>query len=252
MLLAIDIGNTNIGFGVFSGKRLIKRFNIPTQKYTIRNLRSSLGKITIDDSIICSVVPKVSGVLKDDLKKLFHKKPYCLGEDIKVPIKNLYLKPKQLGQDRLINAYAAATIYGYPVIVVDFGTAVTFNVISKNKEYLGGMIFPGLQISLDALAKRTALLPKIKLNNPREFIGRDTKSSMLGGIVYGFAALTDKLSEKIKAKIGKKTNVVGTGGDIQLIGKYCKRLDKIDRDLTLKGLNMIYCNSQDKKIGISQ
>lgn len=240
MLLAIDVGNTNIGFGVFRGRRLIKRFNIPTQKYSVQKLRKALGKGTIDDSIICSVVWRVSRILKVDLKKMFGKKPYCLDEDIKVPIKNLYRKPKQVGQDRLANAYAGVVLYGAPLVIVDFGTAITFDAISKNQEYLGGLILPGLEISLDALVKRTALLPKIKLNKPKEFIGRDTKSSMLSGIVYGLTALTDDLTARIKAKIGKRAKVIGTGGSIDLIARYCKSIDRIDKDLTLKGLNLVY------------
>lgn len=254
MLLAVDIGNTNISFGLFSdtkrggfaknygerGRNLIKRFDIPTKKYTIQSLRKSLSKFTIDDSIICSVVPKVSRILKADLKTLLNKIPRCLGKDIKVPINNLYRKPKQVGQDRLANAYAGIRLYGVPLIVVDFGTAVTFDAISRNKEYLGGLILPGLELSLDALTERAALLPKIKLNKPKEFIGRDTRNSMLSGIIYGFAALTDDLAERIKAKIGKKAKVIGTGGSIHLIGRYCKRIDKIDKDLTLKGLALCY------------
>jgi len=242
MLLAIDIGNTNIGAGVFEGTRLIKRLNIPTQKYTIQNLINLLGKIAINDCIICSVVPEISGIIKRDLKKLLGKKAFCLGEDIRAPMKNLYRRPRQVGQDRLVNAYGAAVMYGYPAIVVDSGTAITFDVISKRKEYIGGIILPGLEISLDALAKRTALLPKIKINRPREFIGRDTRNSMLSGIIYGFAALIDDLAERIKDKVSRKAIVIGTGGNVELITKYCKNIDKIDKDLTLKGLNLIYSN----------
>jgi len=245
MILAIDIGNTNISFGIFKGNRSTKRFNILTQYYNLRKLKQNLGRVDIDDAIICSVVPYATKVLAKDLKIYLRKRPYIIGKDIKVPIKNLYRKPKQVGQDRLVNAYAGVLLYGAPLITVDFGTAITFDVISKKKEYLGGMILPGLAISLDALAKRTALLPKIKLETPQEFIGRDTRNSMLSGIVYGFAALTDDLVSRIKNKIGKKAKVIGTGGNINLIGKYCKQFDKIDRDLTLKGLNLIYRNFLD-------
>jgi type III pantothenate kinase len=240
MLLAIDIGNTNINFGVFKAQRLIKRFDIPIGKYSIWTLRKLLGGITIDDSIICSVVPKASPILKADLKKLINKRPYLIGRDPKVPIKNLYRKPKQVGQDRLVNAYAAILLYGAPLIIVDLGTAITLDVISKRREYLGGLILPGLELSLNALIRRAALLPELKLKKPREFIGRDTKSSMLSGIVYGFSALIDDLTDKIKDKIGRKARVIGTGGDIRLISGYCKGIDKIDKDLTLKGLNQIY------------
>jgi type III pantothenate kinase len=146
----------------------------------------------------------------------------------------------QVGQDRLVNAYAASKLYGAPLVVIDFGTAVTFDVVSKNREYLGGMILPGLGISLDALAQRTALLPKIKLANPSEFIGRDTKNSMLSGIVYGFTALTDDLAGRIKGKIGRDSKVIATGGNISLIGRYCRSINKIDKNLTLRGLSLIY------------
>ena len=240
MLLAIDIGNTNINFGAVKGKKIIKKFAIPTKDYHPRKLKNQLNKLDMDNSIFCSVVPDVTKILEKDLKKLLGKQPYIIGKGIKVPINNLYLKPKQVGQDRLVNAYAGVKFYGAPLIAVDFGTAVTFDVVSGNKEYLGGMILPGLVISLDALNQRTALLPKIKLEEPKEFIGRDTKSSILSGIVYGFAILTDDLVIRIKNKIGKEATVIGTGGNIDLIGKYCRQMDKIDKDLTLKGLNIIF------------
>jgi len=241
VLLAIDIGNTNISLGLFRNERLLSRYDIPTKQISyLPDFKKIFNKNKIDDVIICSVVPKSTIILKKELKKLLDKKPIIIGKDIIVPIKNLYRKPKQVGQDRLVNAYAGAKIYSTPLIVVDFGTAITFDVISKHKEYLGGMILPGLEISLDVLATRTALLPKIKLNKPKEFIGRDTRNSMLSGIIHGFAALTDSLTRRVKDKIGKNAKVIGTGGNIQLIGKYCKSIYKIDRDLTLKGLNLIY------------
>lgn len=242
MLIAIDIGNTNINFGIFKGHNLIKRAFIPTKNYNPKTLKSFLGRIDIDDSVICSVVPEVGKILEKDLKSLFQQNPYILGKNINVPIKNLYRKPKQVGQDRLVNAYAGVMLYGAPLIVVDFGTAITFDAISRNKEYLGGMILPGLEISLDALNQRTALLPMIKLSEPEEFIGRDTKNSILSGMLYGFAALTDELTTKIKDKIGRNAKIIGTGGNINLIGNYCKNIDKIDKDLTLNGLNLIYRN----------
>ena len=241
MLLAIDIGNTNISLGLFKGKRLLSRYCIPTkQRSYLAKLKKIFNKHKIDDAIVCSVVPKSTTIIKKELNKLLGKKPIIIGKDIIVPVKNLYRRPKQVGQDRLVNAYAGVMLYGAPLIVVDFGTAITFDVISKHKEYLGGMILPGLDISLEILAERTALLPKIKLNKPKEFIGRDTRNSMLSGIIHGFAALTDDLTKRIKDKIGKNAKAIGTGGNIGLIDKYCKRIDKIDKDLTLKGLNLIY------------
>ena len=242
MLLAIDIGNTNINLGLFFGRRLLKRYIIPTGKKNYYPLLKKLlgkNKRRIGKIIVCSVVPKSTFILAKGLRKLLKLKPIIIGKNITVPIRNLYRKPKQVGQDRLVNAYAASTLYGAPLIIIDFGTAITFDVISKDKEYLGGMILPGLGISLEALYERTALLPKIKLSRPKEFIGRDTRNSMLSGIIYGFAALTDDLASRIKKEIGKNALVIGTGGNIDLIGRYCRKINRIDPDLTLKGIALL-------------
>lgn len=248
MLLAVDIGNTNTSFGLFSGKRLVRRFDIPTRsKSGFLQLKKRLDRKVVDGAIICSVVPAAARKLEGDLIKILAIRPNIIGRDIKVSVKNLYRKPHQVGQDRLVNAYAGIRLYGAPLIVVDFGTAITFDAVSAKKEYLGGMILPGLEISLDCLAERAALLPRIKLKAPQEFIGRDTRNSMLSGIVYGFAALCDNLVPAIKTKIGKKAKCIGTGGGVNLVGSYCHKIDRIDLDLTLKGLNLIYLNQQKKK-----
>ncbi|MFA5411207.1 MAG: type III pantothenate kinase [Candidatus Omnitrophota bacterium] len=240
MLLAVDVGNTNISFGIFKGGKLGKRFDIPAKNYRLKKLKQGLARVKADNAAICSVVPDITRILATDLKRYLGSPASIIGKEIKVPIKNLYRRPKQVGQDRLVNAYAGVRLYGAPLIVVDFGTAVTFDVVSKNKEYLGGVILPGLQISLDALKARTALLPKVNLALPGELIGRDTKNSMLSGIIYGFSALVDALSEKIKREIGKNARVIATGGNSGLIAGYCRKIDKIDNDLTLKGINLIY------------
>jgi len=241
MLLTVDIGNTNINLGLFKGDALIKRFSLATRaKDYGRQLKWVFVRNGIDDSIISSVVPSAARSMEKVLNSLLGKKPLITGRDIDVPVKNLYTRPRQAGQDRLVNAYAGIMLYGAPLVLVDFGTAVTFDAVSKNKEYLGGMILPGLAISLEVLSRKTALLPGIKLESPRQFIGRDTKNSMLSGIVYGFASLTDGLVGRIKNKIGMSAKVIGTGGDIGLMGKYCKSIDKINKDLTLSGLNFVY------------
>ncbi|MFH0739104.1 MAG: type III pantothenate kinase [Candidatus Omnitrophota bacterium] len=240
MLLAIDIGNTNINFGIFKGKRLFKKFFVSTKGYSAKRLKKALSGYSIDAAVICSVVPAVTGAVAGDLSKIPGTYIYILGKNIEVPLKNLYRNPLQVGFDRLVNAYAGIKLYGAPLIVVDFGTAITLDVISKDKAYMGGMIFPGLRISLRALNQETALLPRIKLSRPKEFIGRDTRNSMLSGIFYGFASAVDSLSLKIKKKIGKNAVVVGTGGNIISIAKYCKEIDYIDKDLTLKGVSLIF------------
>lgn len=241
MLLTIDIGNTNISLGIFKGKRLARRYSIPTkEKKYFAKLQKIFRQNKIDNTVICSVVPKTTKILQNDIKRLLGRQPYVIGKDIVVPLENLYRNPNTVGQDRLVNAYAAILLYGAPLIVIDFGTAVTFDIISKDKAYLGGMILPGMEISLDALAGRTALLPKIKLARPKEFIGRTTKNSMLSGIIYGFSILTDGLIQELKKKLGQNTRVIGTGGNIGLIGNYCRELNKINRDLTLRGLRLLF------------
>ena len=248
MLLAIDIGNTNISFGFFKDNCLLKGHSVATSTKGYSSLIKKLFvQKEIGQIIICSVVPGGLVILEKNIRKSLGKKPCIIGRDAVVPIKNLYRHPQEVGQDRLVNAYAVTKIYGFPAIVIDFGTAVTFDVISKRKEYLGGMIIPGLDISLDSLAERTALLPKIKLSKPKELIGRDTKNSIISGIVYGFAALTDDLTRRIKKEIGMNAKVVCTGGYMNLIGNYCRCIDRMDKNLTLKGLKLIY--QERRRIG---
>lgn len=240
-LLAADIGNTNITFGIIGEKGIIvKRFDVPLRSYTRAALKKKLAKAAIGNGIICSVVPSVTKKVASDLVALRRIPVSIVGEDIRVPITNRYLYPRQVGQDRLVNAYAAARLYGGPVICVDFGTAVTFDLVSKKREYLGGFILPGLRTSLEALEEKTALLPAVRLAAPKGLIGTETSQSMLSGIVYGAALMTDALTNKIRKKIGKDAPVVLTGGDAGLIGRYCTKGKKIEPDLTLKGLLFVF------------
>lgn len=239
-ILAVDIGNTNIACAVFRGGRIIRRFFIPTPAYTGRALHAGLGGVSIAGSIICSVVPPASRRLKKDIAAISDEKPRLLGSDMRVPVINRYRRPEQVGQDRLVNAYAAIRYYGAPVIVVDLGTAITFDVVSPRGEYLGGMILPGLRLGARALSEHTALLPPVTLRSPGEFIGRDTESSIRSGLLYGCAAVCDEFAEKIRARIGKTAPVVCAGGDSRLIARYCRAFTAIDPDLTLKGLHLIY------------
>ncbi len=239
-VLCVDVGNTNTAFAIFKENKIIKKFNLSTGNLNFSRIKRKVGKTRVDDAIISSVVPGVNKILEGGLKALLNRQPYVLGKNLTVPIRNLYRRPNQVGQDRLVNAYAGLKLFAAPLIIVDFGTAITFDMVSKNKEYLGGLILPGLNISLEALAEKTALLPKINLKPPRELIGRDTQNSILSGIVYGFAALTDSLIQKIKNRVRRNTRVIATGGNIRFISGYCKQLDKIEPDLTLKGLNFIY------------
>lgn len=241
MLLAIDIGNTNISFGIFQGARLKKQFDIPLKAYSKSKLLKKLGaRPKISDSAICSVVPKLTRILRHDLNILTGKQPYIIGKNLIVPIKNLYRKPSQLGQDRLVNAYAADKLYKAPLIVIDSGTTVTLDVVGKNQAYLGGLIIPGTEIVFQALKEKTALLPLIKFREPQKLIGRSTKESILSGVIFGMACSVKELVNRIKQACGKNTKIIGTGGNIGLIKKYSGLNLKINTDLTLKGINFIY------------
>jgi type III pantothenate kinase len=240
VLLAIDIGNTNISCALFKGARIKKNWDIPVKNYSRASLLKHIKGKKLCAALICSVVPQITGKLSVDIAGINGIKPYIIGKDIKIPIKNLYLNQKQLGADRLVNAYAASMIYGHPVIVASVGTAITLDVVSKNGAYLGGLIQPGLKLAISILASKTALLPGIKLKDPSGIIGRDTRSCILSGVILGAAGSIDSLVEKIRLKTGRNTPVIGTGGDITLIKKFSKHITKVDRELTLKGINLIY------------
>jgi type III pantothenate kinase len=243
VLLTIDIGNTNISGGIFIGKKLKNQFNIATKTYNQAQLAKKIRAYPkISSSIICSVVPKLTQVIQRDLKFFYGRNPQIIGKDLIVPIENRYRIPKQVGQDRLVNAYAASCLYSCPLIVIDSGTAITLDVISKDRAYLGGLIFPGMNMSLEALKEKTALLPQVKLQPPQMLIGRDTKNSILSGVVFGTAALSEELALRVKQSLGKNAQIIGTGGNISLIKKYSGMKIEVNQDLTLIGMRLIYEN----------
>ncbi|MBI3323363.1 MAG: type III pantothenate kinase [Candidatus Omnitrophica bacterium] len=250
MLLAIDVGNTSISVGAFRGKRLVSRGRIPTRgprpegryaaalRALLRGLRAAPAQV--DGAIISSVVPRATAALKRALRGLIRPRALVLGENVQAPVINRYRVPSQVGQDRLVNAAAACFLYRGPAIVVDFGTAVTLDLVSRRREYLGGLILPGLEIGLEALAARTALLPRIQLAPPREFLGRDTRGSMRSGLFYGYGALCDGLVAAIKRRHAPAAKVIATGGHAALIAPFCRSLRIINPDLTLQGLLLTY------------
>lgn len=252
MFLTVDIGNTNIKIALFKKDRLICNYRLVTDKKgTPKKYKAILKKlfakqrVQADDikaMIICSVVPKLTSVLKQALFLLFQKRALILGKDIVAPIKNLYKRPEQVGQDRLANAVAACRKYTHPIIVVDFGTALTFDLISAKGSYLGGIIVPGMDIALAALSKKADLLPKIVLNKPKVFLGRDTVSSMKSGIVYGYSFMVEAILQQLKKSLARKPYVVATGGGVTLINNFCRSIKRIDENLTLEGLRIILEN----------
>ncbi len=242
MLLAIDIGNTSIHNGIFDKKVLKKTFRIPSYAGNLADsyrakLKPYIGRI--DSVIVTSVVPRVLKKTQKAIKKIINKKCVVVGIDADSGIKNLYKDPRQVGSDRLVNARAACELYGAPCVIVDFGTAITIDIVNHRREYIGGVIAPGPGISLWALSEKTALLPKVSIRKPKGILGKETKESMIIGVVYGFSSLCDGIVSKLKKQYCHKAKVIVTGGFSKVIGPYCENVDKIDADLTLKGLNII-------------
>jgi type III pantothenate kinase len=234
-LLVFDIGNTNITVGVFISGTLARKRQISTGRAgscstVLRRLLPGSRGREVEGVVVCSVVPAATAAVK----------PLVAGKDFRVPLKNLYKRPEQVGQDRLVNAYAAVRLFGAPLIAVDYGTAVTFDAVSAHKEYLGGLIVPGMDMQLRALNAGTALLPAVKLRDPSVLLGRDTADSILSGVVHGMAALTEDICRRIKNEIGNSALIVGTGGNIAFISKHCKMFSHIEPHLTLKGLQLLF------------
>ncbi len=240
MLLAIDIGNTNISVGLFKGKRLIRKasYGDRSQLSGIVSGRDLSPYIkNVDKVIIVSVAPKRLKEVLRILKRIYRKKIYIIGKDIKVPLKSHY-NPKEIGQDRLVTAYAASIVYGTPVLTIDFGTAVTFDVVSKQNLYVGGLILPGIKMSLESLHKKTAFLPEVEFKKAKEFIGKNTKDSIRSGMVYGYVSICEGLIKRFKKKF-RALKVVATGGDAKLISNYTSSIQKVDENLSLKGISML-------------
>ena len=242
LLLVADIGNSNITIGFFSTKRIVKRVNIPTKssiQLLIRSIKKDAKNTEL--AVVTSVVPKASVRLKKAFRALNIGSKF-IGKDIHVPIANLYKDPKQVGKDRLVNGYAAKILYGYPAIIIDFGTATTFDYIDKNGAYSGGIITPGVELTIRTLSENTALLPKIDIKKPKKLIGKTTTESIRSGIVNGIAAMCGGLISEIKSLKKSDPIVIATGGLATLFKPCTTQIDIVDRDLTLKGLLAIYMN----------
>lgn len=247
MLLTIDVGNTTTVFGVFEGNVLTHTFRISTLNRTddeITVLLYDLFKInslsfSIEGAIISSVVPYLTQKIISAIEKIFRVKTKEVGVGLKTGVKILYDNPKEVGADRIVNALAAYEKCLSAVIVVDFGTATTFDCVSAKCEYLGGVIAPGVNISMECLAQHTAKLPKISLMRPMHIIGKNTQESMRSGIYFGYIAMVDGIIERLKLEMQNPT-VVFTGGDAQMFIKEIKAVDYFEPNLTLYGLKSIY------------
>ena len=250
MLLVIDIGNTNTVLGIYEGPKLQRDWRLETKgrqsadEYGIltRNLFSLAGiEFTrISNIIIASVVPPLNTVLEQMSLKYFKIPPLFVEPGVKTGMPILYDPPSDVGADRIVNAVAAFHRYGGPCIVVDFGTATTFDAISQKGEYLGGVISPGLVIAAEALFARTARLPRVEVKPAVKVIGTSTVTSIQSGLYHGYIGLVDGVLQGMIRELGSETTVVSTGGQAGLIGAGARRIQHIDPHLTLEGLRLIH------------
>lgn len=250
MLLGIDVGNTQTVIGAFEGDELVNNWRLSTKREsTADEIALSLGGLLafkghsldeVNGIVISSVVPEMTSALSRLALDIIEVKPLVVDSDTPTGVPILYDDPRQVGADRLVNAVAAIERYGPPCIVVDFGTATTFDAITGSGEYLGGTIAPGLEISADALFHAAARLTRVELVAPESPIGRNTVESIQAGIVYGAAGQVDRLVELFKETLGDDAKVVATGGLADVVVDKCRTIDAHDPLLTLYGLKLIY------------
>ncbi|MBQ1389509.1 MAG: type III pantothenate kinase [Clostridia bacterium] len=250
MILAVDIGNSNIVIGCFENDTVlfIERLSTNQQCTALEYVISIKNILEINNTelshiegcIISSVVPSVTETVKEALERLTHTNVMTVGPGIKTGLRILLDNPVQLGSDRVADAVAAVNLYKAPLIIIDMGTATTVSVIDENKNYLGGMIIPGLRVSLDSLTMRTSQLPKIGIEPPKRVIGANTVDCMKSGIIYYSAAGIDGVIDRIEDTLGSTCTIVSTGGLAAKIIPFCKRNIIIDDQLLLKGLMIIY------------
>ena len=237
--LLIDISNSFTKIAFSTRSRISTPVRIPTDRLTIKKISAVMRGRMVKRFVVCSVVPARNSVVRQAAAG--HAKILWLGPQINLGVKVDYPKPKLIGADRLANATAVARLYGYPAIVVDFGTAVTFDIISAAGAYIGGVIAPGLEAMTNFLYQRTALLPRLSLREPKRAIGKSTEEAMMSGAVYGYRGLVCEILAQIKAEQfrGQEVRVVATGGYAQLIAARVSTIDSVHPNLTLEGLRLV-------------
>lgn len=256
MLLVFDIGNSNIVLGTYEGKKLLRHWRISTDRqktgdeygmlihelFTFQGLQLQ----DIDAIVISSVVPPLVVPMVKMCERYFHLHPLVVGPGIKTGIRLAYENPREIGADRIVNVVGAFEQYGGPLIVIDIGTATTFDVVAANGDFLGGVIAPGLSSSADALFQRAAKLPRIELVTPKHIICHNTVSGMQAGIIFGYVGQIDEIVRRIKDEMGCKMRVIATGGYATMVSKASQTIDLIDHFLTLTGLRVLYERNYEK------
>ena len=250
MLLAFDIGNTNVTLGIFEGEKLKATWRMATDvrrmadEYAalLLNLMHEQG-LDIPDIkaiVLCSVVPSVMSTFDELFKRYFHLSPMVVGAGVKTGVRIRMDNPREVGADRIVNAAAAHHLYGGPVIVTDLGTATTFDTVSKEGDYLGGAIAPGIMTAAEALFTRTSMLSRVELVRPKRAIGTNTVAAMQSGIIFGYVGLIEGIVVRIQKELEEKAKVIATGGFASLMAKETAVFDEVNPDLTLIGLRLIY------------
>ena len=250
LLLTIDVGNTNTVLGVFEGARLRMHWRLTTRRaqtadeygILVRNLLASadLTPAAIEGVALSSVVPPLTPALVALAKQYLGQEPLVIEPGVRTGMPILYEPPGDVGADRIVNGVAAFAAYGGPVIVVDFGTATTFDVVTKKGEYVGGVICPGIGISADALFQRAARLPRVDVRHPGKVIGRSTVSSIQSGMYFGYASMVEGIITRIRAELGEPARAVATGGLAETLAGDIPSLEAVDPVLTLTGLRLIW------------
>ena len=250
MLLAIDVGNTNISVGIFKSKDLICTWRISTDVSKTTDeyatllqqiiLNSGIKLTDINQACICSVVPPITATFDQLCQKYLKINPLIVGAGTKTGIKVIYDRPQDVGADRIVDAAAANFIYGGPCIIVDLGTATVFDAINESNEYLGGAIAPGMIVSANSLYNSTSQLKRVELHAPEFAIGKNTTSSIQSGLMFGYADLIKGMIKRFKKELGNDAKVIATGGLANILEKEVGIIDDVNIDLTLKGLEIIF------------
>jgi len=250
MLLAVDVGNTNTVLGLYDGTELIHNFRIESSKgrtvdeyhvliISLINL-AGIAREKVTASILASVVPALSDPISSALRRAFGHKPLVVGPGIKTGMPILYENPREVGADRIVNSVAAYEQFNSGCIIVDFGTATTFDVVTPKGEYLGGAIVPGIHISADALYHAAAKLPRVEIVRPARVVGRNTVASIQSGLVFGYAGMVDAIVDRMRAEVDFPARCIATGGLAPLIAKESRTIEASDEMLTLRGLKILY------------